>query len=390
MMFAPKLSIKSTWICFVLSVVFFTETLAAFAQTAPRSETRATTVLMESDRGLVGFTHIVAVRELSDGRVLITDGPSQTLAILDDRLRTMRQLGRTGDGPGEYRNPGAIYPVGQDSSVLYDGPGRRWLLLINDRFVALSENLSVLRNGIRGELAGVSSRVALDRVGVGAVRRTPFPGSRGRPEGHERVAILLRRPGPTVDTLALGQTRFFGFAQKRGKSLVFNALHPLQSSDQAVLFLDGRIAIAFMEPYSIEWRSGSGQRLVRTVSTERMPTLTVEQRREITRGYVREADGAAVFTETDFSDWPDRAPPFTSRSLVAGLDGRVYVSRTSMGPSRPRRIDVFSMEHGFEGAFELPPRERLLAVGVRGVYVARLNEDDEEVLVRYRPAVFGR
>jgi hypothetical protein len=55
-----------------------------------------------------------------------------------------------------------------------------------------------------------------------------------------------------------------------------------------------------------------------------------------------------------------------------------------------RRIDVFSADVGYEGAFELPPGERLVGVGLRAIYVARVNEDDEEVLVRYRPVSFGR
>jgi hypothetical protein len=360
------------------------------AQGAASSNRSTIATLAEFERSLDAFESIAGVRELSDGRVLLIDAAGRTLVVLDALLRTSRQIGRSGDGPGEYRYPALIFALGRDSTIVMDGSDRRWLLLVNDRFEALGDDLAALKIGIRGDLVGVSSGGALDLVGVGTARKVPFPGVRGRAEGHERVAMLARKTSGSIDTVALGQTMSFGFARKNGRAVPHIALHPLQSNDQAALFPDGRIATARLQPYSVGWRSPRGQQLRMTIVDDSMPRLTKAARRVIAQDYVREADGYSVFTDTDFALWPDRAPPFTSRSLIAGLDGRLYVMRTRMGDAAPRRVDVFSAEFGFEGALELPPKERLLAVGTRAIYVARLNDDDEEVLVRYRPVSFRR
>lgn len=335
------------------------------------------------------FVRIAGARELGDGRLLLTDGPSRVLLLLDSSLRTARPLGRSGDGPGEYRNPTRIYPISLDSSIVADGSNRRWHLLIGDKFSNLGERLRTLQATVRGEICGITNSAVLYLVGTGPRRSVPLPEA-GRAEGHEYSAAVLHRIDSKPDTIARGRTAFWGFANKSGRAVSHFALHPLNSSDQAALFLDGRTAIVTLDPYAVEWRAPTGRTISRSVVAATLPPVTQTLRRRITENYVREADGYSVFQDTDFAMWPDRLPAFTARSLVAGLDGRLYVSRTKMGESAPGQIDVFSSDRGLEGSIQLLPQERLLTVGRRWMYTARLNEDEEEVLVRYQLASFRR
>jgi hypothetical protein len=51
------------------------------------------------------FSNVVAVEELPDGRVIVTDPQERTLSVVDFKSGETRQLGRNGNGPNEYTAP---------------------------------------------------------------------------------------------------------------------------------------------------------------------------------------------------------------------------------------------------------------------------------------------
>ena len=65
------------------------------------------------------FTGIEGLRELRDGRVIVLDAQDKAIHVIDLKSGAGTQIGRDGDGPGEYRLPLEIWPVG-DSSVVRD------------------------------------------------------------------------------------------------------------------------------------------------------------------------------------------------------------------------------------------------------------------------------
>jgi hypothetical protein len=351
--------------------------------------------LREQARSSLVFDGLVGLRELSDGRVVIIERGRRALFILDSTLRRQRQIGRTGDGPAEYRSPSRILPLHGDSSLVIDATTRRWLLLDGERFVALPNELLGASLQWRGELAGVASRTeTLELAGVGSSRRLPIP-ARGRPEGHEKVAVLLRHGGGAVDTLFTGQTEFHGFASKRGastgSSMDYYAMHPLQSSDQALLLPQGIVAIMTLRPYRVEWRTQRGALLARIIVQDQLPLLDGRSRDALAAAVVRDPNDRAVFSAADFTEWPERVPPFVSRALLASPDGHLCVQRTRIDEQAAQQVDVFAQRTGRVGSFVVPAGERLLAVGARGVYTRRRTVDDEEILVRYAlPATLFR
>src|SRR3990172_7288848 len=74
------------------------------------------------------FTLIGSVRELSDGRVLITDPRENRVVVADLKAGTVTPVGRTGSGPNEYGMAGPLHALAADSSILFDLSSRRWLL----------------------------------------------------------------------------------------------------------------------------------------------------------------------------------------------------------------------------------------------------------------------
>ncbi|MEE8571887.1 MAG: hypothetical protein V3T20_01360, partial [Gemmatimonadota bacterium] len=66
------------------------------------------------------FSSLAGLRELSDGRVMVSDRLEKAVRILDFGNGGMREIGRVGSGPGEYQMPGDLLPLPGDSTLLVD------------------------------------------------------------------------------------------------------------------------------------------------------------------------------------------------------------------------------------------------------------------------------
>src|SRR5688572_9887370 len=62
------------------------------------------------------FQSIAGVRELADGRVLVTDVAAPMIHLLDARGQPIRTIGRKGRGPAEYLRPQSLAPFRSDST----------------------------------------------------------------------------------------------------------------------------------------------------------------------------------------------------------------------------------------------------------------------------------
>src|SRR5437868_10232418 len=61
------------------------------------------------------FGRIASVRELPDGRVIVTDGIENRVLVADFRSQLVEQVGRQGGGPGEFRNAGLAMGLAGDT-----------------------------------------------------------------------------------------------------------------------------------------------------------------------------------------------------------------------------------------------------------------------------------
>lgn len=341
------------------------------------------------------FDRVGHVRELPDGMLLVTESLARLLYAVN-RQGVRKQIGRTGDGPAEYRSPGWLIGLDSLSSVLIDNNNRRWSYLQQTTFSPTPEALRELSLRVQGVLGGVSlGGRALDVRGHGPLARLPFPNpNRAHPVSRDSVAFVLYEGRERADTIALGLTHRFGAAVKRlnikGVPDQYNAMHPLATFDQAVLFADGTVALARVKPYRVDWRRANGAWIVGKAVGDATPAVTANMRRELSRAVSTYGDEIPVFDASDFPIWPDRVPPFTSHSVHAGPDGRAYVVRTWIGGTTPRQVDVFDRQRGRVGSLSMPPGARLVGIGQRALFVARPLETGEEELLRVSIPPFGR
>jgi hypothetical protein len=74
------------------------------------------------DQELAGVS---GARRLRDGRVVIANGKPLELRMYDAHGTLLRRIGRTGDGPGEFRGRLDLLPAGGDSLLVYDQGSQR-------------------------------------------------------------------------------------------------------------------------------------------------------------------------------------------------------------------------------------------------------------------------
>ena len=335
------------------------------------------------------FTRITSVRELPDGRLLVADaGEDVRLAMVDWRSGAVRTLGREGAGPGEYRSVGRLVPLGGDSTLLEDRRTGRWLLLAGERFVATAR-IPIAGGGVP-VLAGADARGRVLRLGDVSFGRMP---GMSRPlamvESADTVAVVLaRRDAASGDTIARIRGRFGAMRSVRkpvtpgGAPIPWFVGNPLATSDHAWLFADGWTAVAFADPYRVEWRSPDGRRAGgRALPFVRVPVDARQKRAALAREYAP----SVGMTEADVPPWPPFLPPFLNERtvLLAEPAGRVIVRRTPDAARPGTFYDVVDRSGALVARVALGEREHLVGFGARSVYVVETDDDGLQWLRRH-------
>ena len=340
------------------------------------------------------FTQLRGVRELPDGRLLVSDRLEPALYVVDLISGRATRIGREGSGPEEYRMPSTLLPLPGDSTLVADEGNARFMILGPD--LKVHRSLSSQRPG----LVYSPWPRATDRQG-----RLYFqvPAWAAGPEGIEddsvHVARLDLRTGK-LDTLARARRP----TEPRVKyGLPYVGFAP-QDVWQATP--DGRIALVRSRDYHIEWREPDG-RVTRGPSVTWTPVPVTERDRvDYMRTFLENSGvggrGSGSTNPTGISPTPDEMleparvkamaaqnpfastkPPFTDVMPRVAPDQTLWVER-SMPAGAPRTWDVFDPTGRNTLRVVLPPGRRLLAVGRAGLYLAAVNSDGLEALERYQ------
>jgi len=335
------------------------------------------------------FGRVHSARELADGRVIVSDATDRELLVLSADGKTARRIGRQGPGPSEYSNPTKAFIAGRDSSLFVDATDGRWYMLAGENFTTIPSSWTAMRLAARATIAGVDARgLALALVGTSKEPRGNRYIATGWVGDADSVLVLLLRangPSDTVARLAGGSMgRTMVEARRNGAAMSFRVRNPLSTYDQAVLFSDGFIATVSAHPYRVAWRTPSGAWIRGSVVPDLAQPVDERVKHRAAAGYLRNDDGSAVLSSALFPPWPKVVPPFLAEALHAGLDGKLYVTRTRLHPEDELIVDVFSRDGSREQTMRTPPGGRLVGVGARHVYVAREAADGADALSRIR------
>lgn len=368
------------------------------------------------------FSTVTGLRELSDGRVIVSDAREKLIQLIDLRANRATKVGREGSGPGEYAVAGPLFALPNDQTLLIDLGNLRFLRIGADGKPIESVAPPQLPTpepaaggarvqGPGGLLGRLFNPRAVDAQG--RLYFQPMVFSIGDAPPADSVPIIRWTIGSSrVDSVgwvrvppsaAPTVTRVGGGTQVRatfGGAAGNVVWGPAETWNVAP---DGRIARVSPEPYQVTW-FGTNRRGSAGPAVPYTPIRVTEADKEDYRERMRSAPrqmisigGAGVSTssapppqvqmpEVTFAE---TMPPFWQQtSVVVSPDGEVWVLRTRPARDKTPVYDVFDASGRLARKVALPVDTRLVGFGKESVYLVRRDADDLEYLQKYsRPAV---
>ena len=344
------------------------------------------------------FGVVQTVRTMPDGRVLVADPLGQALTLVDMDAGTADTLGSVGEGPDEYQQPDAVWPLPGDKTLLVD--------LGNARLTELSPELEFgdTHPYVVGELGTGQPFVlvvpsAVDGDGRVYVRSLDL-GSRSDSAHVLRVELASGR----VDSLARikvpGTTSTMsGDADNQNTSVV---QIPLSPADAWGVAEDGRMVIARTGDYSVEWIAPDGSRTrgapvdfdplpVRQGEKEAWQAARSESGGGMSLGVTQSGTslsmvvsrgGSSNGRELDDYPWPDFLPPIWGGRILVDPTGRAWV-RVHTEASAPPAYDLFGPSGEREARMRLLPGRRVVGFDDDKAYVVRMDDLGMQFLERY-------
>lgn len=340
------------------------------------------------------FTLIKGLRELGDGRLVITDWVEQRIVALDLDSGSMTEIGRRGSGPEEFRLPGELVAMPADSTLMIDAG--------NNRLSVIGPDLTIDRTfsmNAHGERWGMHPR-AIDDQGVLYFALSPFTIGRGAPV--DSVPIGRWHTGDSKYSLIPDVRVKASTPRPSTPSRQMNIpIVMFAKQDGWTVTSDGWLAVIRSEPYRVDWYGPEGDRVTsRTVEYVVHP-VTMQDRRERVASFLagsmlsgRGADGGMGLVPASAqsndeverlardASFADEFPPFVAGQVWPDERGRIWVQRAR--PSRDSvMLDLFDRATGLVGTYTLGPGRQLVGVGSSAVYATIRDEDDLVRIERY-------
>lgn len=352
------------------------------------------------------FGFVQAVRALSDGRIVVADPLGLVLVRLDMETGTLEPLGREGGGPGEWRQPDAVYALPADSTLLVD-LGNTRIAVIDPEGRIVEAHSMVLEDAAAGPI-GLE---IIQPQGTDATGRIYFE-ARGE----------LRRPGAGPDSSRVKRWAWGDSSAVRIAALTPPAVTvatsggrnnqqvmmrpvPLAPQDDWAVAPDGRVAVVRAQPYRVQWIHPDGRTIegpeidyrpvgVGTPEKERYldeletgglsVSMSVENGARSMQfrrgGGGRQQDRAAQMRELD---WPETLPAIRESGTLVGPDGRLWVRRFAAA-GNPASYDLFDRNGRRVGTARLPAGRRIVGFHGNRVFAVYVDELGLNWLEEYR------
>jgi hypothetical protein len=261
-----------------------------------------------------------------------------------------------------------------------DGGNGRWLILENDRIAGTVPPDNPAVRASRGAFRGIDKN--------GRVLTTTAPpirnGVQTLGKGDSNAVLIVTASGD-VDTVAKVQMPSLvlkSTVDGAGKITSMDVRPaPFAVGDESLLFPDGWLVLARLDPYRVEWRTPDG-RWIRGAPIPFSPTPVDARERKAYLERRSNASGAAPASPPDDS-WPATVPPFPSSPLLAMPNGNVLILRTPTADHPGNRHDEIDRQGRLVAWIELPATRRIVGAGPRGGYIVVTDDDGIQHLERH-------
>jgi hypothetical protein len=346
------------------------------------------------------FGTIQTVREVAGG-VLVADPLGGALYLVDMDAGTRTVIGTEGQGPGEYLQPDAVWPLPGDSTLLVDLGNGRMITLGPDLEFGPTSPLSAGSPRSGGMVVAIPQAVdgngnvyARSMGGMGA--QLPDSGSVLR---IERGALTFE----SVATFKLEDRTRTTSGSADNQNVSIQSV-PLSPEDSWGVASDGSVVVARSDDYHIEWLSPDGTVTGGTAVPFDPIAIGSAEKEEWSRARGQSGGGIGIRIEmndgamqTSFArggmgdgedenldqyDWPETKPPFYAGRLVVDSQDRVWVRR-HVEAGENTTYDVFNRSAELVATYALPNNKLIVGFGTASVYVVAFDEFDLNYLERF-------
>jgi hypothetical protein len=343
------------------------------------------------------FDQVTSVRELRDGRLIVADLYARAVSLVDLKSGSATVIGREGQGPNEYGFPTGLVALPHDTTWVVDPAQSRFLVILPDG----TPSGTVAFPDEFGGMARVKGADARGRIYAQGTGFTLGPGSDPRTLPDSAPVVVWDRTARSVTPV--GKVKIPAVAVSTsgsaGSRSVTMRQQPFPLADDWAVTSAGRVGLVRSGNYHVEW-SAPAPRVGPAVAFRPVPVTDTDKKELEDR--MKDRRGALRITRTDGNssgpissapppsapaepqvDWPAQKPPFVPTTAITSPEGEIWVER-SQPAGAPELIDVFGPAGALVRQVRMPSKTRLVAVGARGIYAARTDQDGLWYLQRYR------
>jgi hypothetical protein len=303
-----------------------------------------------------GFSGIRRIRELSDGRVLLIDYKDNRIILVSATGKTVGNVGAEGGGPGEFKQPIELLPLGNDSTLVTDQGLRRFLLIDGTpKPVATMLFPPELANSLNlARTADSKGRVIY-----------PSSWTSKRKDGEAEMVPILAwdRTTSRVDTIAsvLASKQVTQEMKGPDGKVIGAATFPVRytPADDWALLSTGDVAVLHGEPYSADIVTAGKVRI-------RGPVIAYNKVK---------VDDSERLPKAVAKDIPDYKPAFWNSTALAGPNGEFWIAREVPAGSKTREYDRFDRAANRTMSVTIESTTRIAGFGRNAMYTVRTDAD---------------
>ncbi|MHB1330160.1 MAG: NHL repeat-containing protein [Gemmatimonadales bacterium] len=375
---------------------------SAFLMASAALQAQTATKLTKPDASFPEpFTQVSGVRELPNGKVIVSDMRDKVVQLLDFRAGSQVKVGGEGQGPGEYALPVDLIAMPNGETWVNDLMGRRFLSV--DANGKPGRTITLPGSG-SGGIAIAARGTAADAAGNLYLPASPFNLSGPGASSPDSLAIHRWKPNETTfDTVAWfvgpkASIQGSGSGNTRNVRVTMGAGKAFTPQEVWGVAADGSIARVIPSPYRVIWYPAASNKGVAGPTQPYSPIKVTdadreeenERRKRLTpmmvtvggggRGAARPPSVPALGPD----DFEPTKPPFTGPGAVlVAPEGEVWVRRTGPAGQQEVTYDVFDRSGKVARKVSMSRDRQVVGFGKGAVYVVRTDDDDLQHLERF-------
>jgi|CXWL01.1.fsa_nt_gi hypothetical protein len=312
-----------------------------------------------------GFARVGSVVELPGDslRVVVQDVGERRIVVVNFRDGSRQQVGHSGGGPREYRNPGRLFPQPNGWPLFQDGRSGKLLRLVEGGRALEEFLLDPRKFGARPLVLGLESagRVVIRADGLegGAI---------------DSSAVLSWTVGEEEATKLATMATGVALAENGpgGMTLRRNAATPFAPATAQVVLPNGAVALVSSTPYQVTTIAPNGVRSVGPAFPWQPIPVTAADRAALAQSSAGPPQSGFGGNSTSVprlpgDPLPTTKPPFSGADAVrVAPDGVIWVAKNRAADDPVPTFDLFSRDRVITRVVRLPAERILLGFG-RGV-----------------------